>query len=733
MAKRTKGEGIRKPARSGSRTVKKSKAREAKIKAGRTLVIVESPSKARTLNKILGSDYDIQSSVGHIRDLPKSRLAIDVDKGFEPEYILVRGKGDIARNLRNRASVSGRILIASDPDREGEAIAWHLSEILEIDPSSPCRVRMYEITPKGVREAFEKVTSVDMKKVDAQQARRILDRLVGYKLSPLLWDKIKRGLSAGRVQSAALKIICDREKEILSFEPREYWQVTVAAEAEGGRTYSLRVDRLDGKSLIKDGRTLLIGDEGSALEIEREVRSNPLSVVSFTLREGTRKPLPPFKTSTLQQEAARRLSFAPRRTMSAAQGLYEGVNIPGRGPTGLITYMRTDSLRTAPEALEAARGYIKQAHGSKYLPSSAQVYDSKGRSQDAHEAIRPTDVTLLPEEVREHLTPDQYRLYDLIWRRFISSQMNPARIARSTIEAESGRVGMRQSGATVIFDGWGAVWPLEMKDETVEPAVEGELLAIKDVSSEQRFTKPPSRYTDAGLIKVLEDEGIGRPSTYATIVQTLYDRKYVLRNEEKRLAPTPLGTIVDTFLEAHFPGIVDRAFTAGMENELDDIEEEGRPWREVVEDFWRDFSPSLARAASEAEKVAPPPPEPVGEDCPLCGSPLVIKSGRFGDFIGCSGYSDPGKKCRYTRPILKTLGISCPKCGEGEVVRRRGKGGKPFYGCSRYPDCDFVSWSPPTGEKCSSCGGPVVAKGRSGERACSSCGQPEDPVDDDRS
>lgn len=732
MAKKTKKEGTGKPQKGGSGSRKKPKARPAKIKEGRTLVIVESPSKARTLNKILGSDYDIQSSVGHIRDLPKSRLAIDIDNGFEPEYILVRGKGDVARNLRNRASVSGRVLIASDPDREGEAIAWHLSEILEIDPSSQCRVRMYEITPKGVREAFERLSSVDMKKVDAQQARRILDRLVGYKLSPLLWDKIKRGLSAGRVQSAALKIICDREKEILSFEPREYWQITVAAEAEGGRNYNLRVDRLDGKSLIKDGRTLLVSDEASALEIEGEIRSNPVRVTAFTLKEGIRKPLPPFKTSTLQQEASRRLSFAPRRTMSAAQGLYEGVNIPGRGPTGLITYMRTDSLRISPEALDSARSYIKADLGKAYLPLSAQVYESKGRSQDAHEAIRPTDVNLSPDSLREYLTPDQYKLYDLVWRRFLSSQMAPARLARSTIEAESGRVGMRQSGATVLFDGWGALWPLDMKDEAVEPAVEGEPLEVREITLEQRFTRPPSRYTDAGLIKVLEDEGIGRPSTYATIVQTLYDRRYVLRNEEKRLAPTPLGMIVDNFLEEHFPGIVDRAFTAGMENELDEIEEESRPWREVVEDFWNDFSPSLVRAESEAEKVPPPPPEPVGEDCPLCGSPLVIKSGRFGDFIGCSGYSDPGKKCRYTRPIIKTLGINCPKCGEGEVVRRKGKGGKPFYGCSRYPDCDFVSWSPPSGEKCSSCGGPVVAKGRSREMTCSACGQPAGSSDDDR-
>lgn len=719
------------PAKS-ARPARKTPARET-IAAGKTLVIVESPSKAKTLNKILGKDYDIQASVGHIRDLPKSRLAIDIENGFEPEYIVVRGKGSIARNLMNRAAVSGRVLIASDPDREGEAIAWHISSILGIDPASLCRVRMHEITPKGVRKAFESISSVDMGKVDAQQARRVLDRLVGYKLSPLLWNKIRRGLSAGRVQSAALKMICDREREIESFEPREYWQVMVSARADDGRSYSLRVDRLDGKSLIKEGRTILIEDQAFADEIEKEIRSNPVSVSAFTLKQGIRKPLPPFKTSTLQQEAARRFGFSPKRTMSTAQGLYEGVSIPGRGPTGLITYMRTDSLRSAPEAIASAREYISGNFEKKYLPPSAQVYEAKGRSQDAHEAIRPTDMTLVPDSVRGSLSPDQFKLYDLIWRRFISGQMSPARIARSTVEAQSGRVGMRQSGASVIFDGWGAVWPLEMKDDILGPAVEGEKLELLDIQKEQRFTKPPARYTDSGLVKALEDEGIGRPSTYASIVQTLYDRRYVDRNEEKRLEPTALGRIVDDFLEAHFPGIVDKAFTAGMESELDGIEDSEREWRDVVQAFWGDFSAALGEAEARAEKVPPPPPEFIGEDCPECGSPLVRKSGRFGDFIGCSAFSDPEKKCGFTRPILKKTGVLCPKCGEGDVIMRRGKGGKTFYGCSRYPECDFVSWSPPTGEKCTSCGGAIVTKGKGGERVCSSCGAAEAPSDEDGS
>jgi len=706
-----------------AKTAKKPGGRKkTKLPSGKTLVIVESPSKARTLNKILGSDYDIQASVGHIRDLPKSRLAIDIENGFEPEYIIVRGKGDIARNLKNRAEASGRILIASDPDREGEAIAWHISSILGIDPASECRVRMYEITSKGVKEALEKVSTVDIRKVDAQQARRILDRLVGYKLSPLLWNKIKRGLSAGRVQSAALKIICDREKEILSFEPKEYWQINVLANAADGRSYDLRVESYEGKSLVKEGRTMLIGNSEIADEIEGEIRSGRITVTSFTVKEGVRKPLPPFKTSTLQQEAARRCGFSPRRTMSVAQGLYEGVSIPGRGPTGLITYMRTDSLRIAPEAETMARDYIKANFDASYLPSAPQAFESKGRSQDAHEAIRPTDVSLTPDFIKDHLAPEQFKLYDLIWRRFVSSRMSPARVARSTVEAESGKAGMRQSGASVIFDGWGAVWPLEIKDDILSPASEGDMLELSDIRKEQKFTRPPARYTDSGLVKALEEEGIGRPSTYASIVQTLYDRRYVNRNEERRLEPTPLGMTVDGFLEEHFPGIVDSAFTAGMENELDGVEEDDRQWRDVVGEFWKGFSADLEKAEREAEKVPPPPPEFIGEDCPECGSPLVLKSGRFGDFIGCSGYSDPEKKCKYTRPILKTIGVVCPKCGEGEVVKRRGKGGRPFYGCSRYPECDYISWAPPTGEKCPSCGEGMVSRGKGGKAACPSCG-----------
>jgi DNA topoisomerase-1 len=701
---------------------KKNKPASSKKDPGKTLVIVESPSKAKTLKKLLGKGYDIQSSVGHIRDLPKSRLAIDIENDFTPEYILIRGKGKTAAELKKRAAQSDRVLLASDPDREGEAIAWHLADVLGLDPKAPCRVRMYEITPQGVEEAFREVTGVDMAKVDAQQARRVLDRLVGYKLSPLLWRKIKRGLSAGRVQSAALRIICDREEEIESFVPQEYWNLTVSAGTTDGRAYSFRVDKREGKSLIKDGKTLLISSEEEALKIEREIRSNPLEIVDFVAKDGKRKPPPPFKTSSLQQEAARRLNFAPRRTMSLAQSLYEGVSVPGRVTIGLITYMRTDSLRLSQAAVQKARQLIRSRYGERYVPEKPQVFEGKSRSQDAHEAIRPTDVSITPEDVKEYLDRDQFRLYELIWKRFVACQMAPAVIARTTVEARAGSIGMRQSGATVRFEGWGAVWPLDMKEEALAEAEKGERLQVKEIRKEQMFTRPPARYNEAGLIKVLEDEGIGRPSTYAAIVQTLYDRRYVIKDEEKRIKPTALGRTVDGFLKEHFPHIVDVAFTAGMEENLDEVESSRRRWVEVVREFWDDFFSTLSEADEKAKRVPPPPPEPIGEDCPQCGRPLVKRWGRFGEFIGCSGYSDKENKCTYTRPVVDTLGVKCPKCKEGEVVRRKGKKGRPFYGCSRYPDCDFVSWQQPTGEECPDCGGVVVIKGRKKEHVCSLCG-----------
>ena len=710
--------------KAGARTTRR-KAAPASAD-GKTLVIVESPSKAATLNGILGRDYVVRASVGHIRDLPRSRMAIDIEHDFAPEYILVKGKAGIKNELSSLAQTASDVLLASDPDREGEAIAWHLADVLGLDLGRKCRVRFYEITANAVRAAVRAPDVIDLNKVDAQQARRILDRLVGYTLSPLLWKKIRYGLSAGRVQSVALDLICEREREISKFVPEPYWSITVRAAAQDGRSYEMKVDRLDGKSLWKNSLPLLIRTGEMADEILAEVRANPIRVSDFRLRNGRRAAPAPFRTSTLQQEAARRLSMPPRRTMRVAQELYEGLNLPGRGHVGMITYMRTDSLRLSDEALDACRSHISQNYDKKYLPKKPNLYAAPGRSQDAHEAIRPTDVALTPESVSSVLSPEQFRLYDMIWRRFVAGQMEQAVVAASTLLAEAGRVGMRCSGESLIFDGWSAVWPLELKGGLLEKADPGETLALTDAEKEQKFTRPPARYSEASLIKTLEEDGVGRPSTYATIVETLYSRGYVEKNEERRLCPTSLGMTVDEFLKRYFDrkdlsSIVDTGFTAQMEKELDDVEEAKRRWLDVVRDFWTEFSHTVDEAQG-AERVPLPEPEPIGEDCPECGRPLVKKRGRFGEFIACSGYPE----CRYTRAILATVGVKCPKCGEehgGEVVKRRSKKGKTFYSCSRYPDCDYVSWLQPTGEKCPQCGGGLFRKGRT--RLCQQCGYKE--------
>ena len=656
--------------------------------AGKTLVIVESPAKAKTLEKILGRDFHVEASIGHVRDLPKARIAVDVDNDFTPEYINVRGKAPIIKALKAASASSARTLLASDPDREGEAIAWHLSTLLDIDPSSDCRIRMQEITEHGVRSSVENPDRIDMDLVDAQQSRRILDRLVGYNLSPLLWFKLQRGLSAGRVQSVALRIICEREDEIEAFIPEEYWLIDVVA-GSGERKYTLRIDKKKGKGFMPK-------NAAESLEAEKTVRENPIIVESFKTKETKRPPLPPFKTSVLQQEASRRLGYSPRRTMRIAQSLYEGVEIPGRGPVGLITYMRTDSLRLAPEALDSSRRYIKENMGAEFLPDKPNFYSSKGKAQDGHEAIRATDPFITPDSVRAHLRPEQFRLYELIWKRFIASQMSPARVARTTIEASAGEYGMKQAGIVVLFEGWGAVWPLGVKDVSIPAAEPGEKLDLIDIMREQKFTQPPSRYTDAGLVKVLEEKGIGRPSTYASIIETLSDRGYVDRDdEEKKLVPTKLGRTVNSFLVRYFPKLINTEFTAGMESELDSVESGTANWIEVLRKFWSDFKPTLDEVSATAERMQIAPTE-IGEDCPECGKPLVIKRGRFGEFIACSGYPD----CRYTRNIVKTTGIKCPKCGTGELIRRKaGKGkakGRSFYGCTGYPDCDFVSWKKPS-------------------------------------
>ena len=655
---------------------------------GKTLVVVESPAKARTLEKILGAKYKVLASAGHVLDLPKGRLAIDVEHGFEPEYIQVRGKADLIKTLKGASAASAQTILASDPDREGEAIAWHLAGLLGIEKDSRCRIRMHEITERGVKNAIAEPDRINEKLVEAQQARRVLDRLVGYELSPLLWYKVQRGLSAGRVQSVALRIICEREDEIERFIPEEYWLVDVSAAASGNRNYKLRVEKYNNKPLT-------ISNEKEAQKAEDEIRAGRLIVDEFSTKENAKEPNPPFRTSTLQQEASRRLGFAPKRTMRIAQSLYEGVDIPGRGPTGLITYMRTDSLRLAPEAIDASRSFIASSFGEKYLPAKPKVYSPKGRAQDAHEAIRATDANLTPESVKEHLTQEQYRLYELIWSRFIASQMSDARIARTNLICSSAGYQMKQSGVAVTFDGWGRVYPLGIKDVTMEPARAGEELSVTDITKEQKFTQPQPRYTEAGLVKILEEKGIGRPSTYAVIIDTLSLRGYVEHCEDdKRLMPTKLGRVVNSFLVRYFSSIINESFTAEMEKELDQVESGDADWEKLVSGFWGSFKPEVDNVSENAENMRPEA-EKTGEKCPECGKDLVIKRGRFGEFIACSGYPE----CRYTRNIIKTTGIKCPKCGQGELVRRKATKGKTagrfFYGCTRYPECDYVSWKKP--------------------------------------
>ncbi|MBQ6774961.1 MAG: type I DNA topoisomerase [Synergistaceae bacterium] len=681
--------------------------------SGKVLVIVESPSKAATLSNMLGKNYIVKSSKGHMKDLPKSRLAIDIEHDFAPEYILVKGKAALKNELLKLAEESSHVLLASDPDREGEAIAWHLADILGVDLAEKCRVRFYEITANAVRAAISNPDYIDVNKVDAQQARRILDRLVGYTLSPLLWKKIRYGLSAGRVQSVALNLICEREREITKFVPDPYWLI-VAQCTSGKNNYELRAEKLNGTSLMKNSLPLLINSEAKAKEIIAEIKANDIIVSEFRTKSVSHSAPAPFRTSTLQQEASRKLSMIPAHTMRIAQALYEGINIPGRGHVGLITYMRTDSLRISNEALASCRNFIAANFKPEYLPEAPNTFGASGKNvkiQDAHEAIRPTDINLTPDSVKEALTPEQYKLYNMIWRRFVACQMSPAVSAKATLKAEAGRVSLRQEGETLTFDGWSCMWPIDLKGSELVRVKAGEVMKLGKVQSDNKFTKPPARYSEAGLIKTLEENGVGRPSTYATIAGTLEGRGYIEKNEEKRFFPTGLGLTVDEFLAQYFnrkdlSSIVDAGFTAQMEKELDEVEEAQRKWLDVVGEFWKEFSTTLDEA-QDAPRVPLPAPEPIGEACPECGHDLVKKRGRFGEFIACSNYPT----CKYTRPILSAIGVKCPKCGEGDIVQRKSKKGKNFYGCSRYPECDYVSWNEPAGEKCPNCGEDLYRRG----------------------
>ncbi len=680
-----------------------------KKQSNRPLIIVESPTKAKTISRFMKSKYDVKASMGHVRDLPKSQLGVDTENGFEPRYITIRGKGKIIKELKSAAKKASGIYLATDPDREGEAISWHLCRILDIDPQEAQRVTFHEITENAVSDAFKNPVPVKQSLVDAQQARRILDRLVGYTLSPLLWQKIRPGLSAGRVQSAALRIIVDREIEIEAFKPEEYWTIEALLEGEKG-TVKAKYFGFDGKKRELKNRSdvdvVLEGINGAAF-----------IVISVKPKERRKNPPFPFTTSTLQQEASRKLGFPVRKTMRVAQTLYEGVELGKHGYAGLITYMRTDSTRVSPVAVKEARQYIETKYGKEYIGKGRRGKAKPG-AQEAHEAIRPTAVLRMPAEIKPFLTPDQHKLYTLIWDRFVSSQMSPAVYDTVTCDVAANKYIFRATGSRLKFPGFTRLYEegedtVSEGQEEIIPLSENEHLALKSIDPLQHFTEPPQRYTEASLVKALEQNGIGRPSTYAPIIATLTERDYVNR-ERRRLIPTELGRLVDSILRKHFSSIVDVGFTAEMEKKLDAIEEGLSRWNQVIDEFWKPFSKQIEEAEESIERVKIQD-EPAGVDCDKCGRPMVVKRSRYGKFIACSGYPD----CKNTKPFLEKTGALCPRC-RGDIVVRRSRKGRVFFGCSNYPKCDFVSWYRPVpGKSCPVCGAFLVeARNKSKEYRC---------------
>ena len=674
----------------------------------RPLIIVESPTKAKTISRFMKSRYQVKASLGHVRDLPKSKLGVDVENGFLPKYINIRGKGPIIKELRDAAKKASAIYLATDPDREGEAISWHLCDILGIDPEDAKRVTFHEITEKAVKQAFSKPLPVNLRLVDAQQARRIIDRLVGYSLSPLLWHKVRPGLSAGRVQSVALRIVVERENEIRAFKPKEYWTLDAYLKGEAGEVKA--------RYYGENGKKAELKNKASTDAIIKNVTGKDFVVKSVTPKERRRTAPPPFTTSTLQQEASRKLNFPVRKTMSLAQMLYEGIELGKSGYTGLITYMRTDSTKVSEVAKEQAKKYVETTFGPKYYGSRRREKDRPGE-QGAHEAVRPSDVSLTPAVVKPYLKQDQYRLYKLIWERFVASQMAPAIYDTVTMDIVSEGHTFRASGSRMRFPGFTKVYeegtdsPSE-EDKDIIPLPEGSKLKARKLEPVQHFTEPPPRYTEASLVKALEENGIGRPSTYAPTIATLFERDYIAR-EQKRMYPTELGFLVDTILVEYFPAVVDMKFTADMETKLDLIAEGSVDWNVVVKEFWEPIREQVKKADNEVDRVQVQS-EPAGEDCEKCGKPMVIKRGRYGKFIACSGYPE----CKNTKPFLEKAGVSCPKCG-GEVVLRRSKRGRVFFGCQKYPDCDFVTWNRPVaGSSCPQCASFLVEVGSKGEQHC---------------
>ncbi len=676
------------------------------------LIIVESPAKARTISKFLGKGYKVEASQGHVCDLPKSQIGVDVDNDFALKYITIRGRGEILNKIRKEARNASEIYLATDPDREGEAISWHLSHVLNMDETKPCRIEFHEVTKKAIQNALKSARQIDMGRVNAQQARRVLDRLVGYKISPLLWAKIKKGLSAGRVQSVATRMVVRREEEIEAFIPEEYWDISAkfnTFQAHGRKLqFNTRLYSLDGQKVA-------IANADDAEKAAERIRQAHFAVNSIKKGEKRKMPAAPFTTSSLQQEASRKLGFTTAKTMQVVQQLYEGIDLDGEGAQGIVTYIRTDSVRVSDEALAALRAYIPERFGAEYLPEKAIEYKGRKNAQDAHEAIRPTDIQRTPDSIKASLSKEQYNLYRLIYNRFLASQMMPALYETMTMEIAGTGVVMRFYGEHKSFAGFTSVYEESMDDavasaETILPQLaEGDAVTLADVSSEQHFTQPPSRYTEASLVRMMEEKGIGRPSTYAPTITTIIARGYVSR-EKKRLYPTELGRMVTSMMETYFKDIVDMEFTAELEDKLDKVEEGETDWKQILREFYPPFEKTLEIAEQQIEKVEVKD-EPSDVPCDKCGAMMVYKMGRFGKFLACPNFPE----CRNTKPIVNYIEAPCPKCG-ARLMEKTSRKNRKFYGCEQYPACDFVSWEKPVTEKCPVCGSYMVEKrGRKGE------------------
>ena len=684
------------------------------------LVIVESPAKVKTISKFLGANYKVMASQGHVRDLPKSQMGVDVEHDYEPKYITIRGKGDILAALRKEAKKADKVYLATDPDREGEAISWHLAAALKLEDKDIYRITFNEITKNAVKASLKEARKIDMNLVDAQQARRVLDRVVGYGISPLLWAKIKRGLSAGRVQSVALRMICDRENEIDAFIPEEYWTMEASLNIKGEK-----------KPLVAK----FYGDRNGKIDIENaaqmqkildEVKNSGFSIESVKKSEKIKKSPLPFTTSTLQQEAAKTLNMSTKRTMNIAQQLYEGVDIKGRGTVGLITYLRTDSTRVADEAKVASKDYISENYGEKYLPQSSNAKKDDKKIQDAHEAIRPTDLSLSPALVKESLQRDQFRLYQLIWKRFVASQMAPAQYETTSVRIGAGEYIFTVSASKIVFDGFMSVYKTDDDNEETNALAKGldenSVLTLDDVNGTQHFTQPPAHFTEASLVKALEEQGIGRPSTYAPTISTIIARHYVIK-ENKNLYISELGNAVNNIMMTAFPTIVDVKFTANMESLLDGVAEGTVEWKEIIRNFYPDLKVAIDEAEKELEHVKIED-EVTDVICDKCGRNMVIKYGPHGKFLGCPGFPE----CHNTKPYLEKIGVACPKCGK-DVILKKTKKGRMFYGCEGYPECDFVSWQKPSDKKCPKCGGYMIEKGSKLVCADETCGYVESKND----